>query len=47
MRMRIELIFPYLLIAFNIGAAIIYAVRGDIRKAVYFASAAVLNITVI
>lgn len=47
MRMRIELIFPYLLIAFNVGAAIIYAVRGDIRKAVYFAAAAVLNISVI
>lgn len=47
MRMRLELIFPYLLIAFNIGAAIIYAVSGNIRKAVYFAAAAVLNISVI
>ena len=47
MQTKIELIFPYLLIAFNIGAAIIYAVSGNIRKAVYFAAAAVLNISVI
>lgn len=38
--------FPVLLIALDLGAAIVYGVSGDVRKAVYWVAAAVLNITV-
>ena len=44
--MKVEHIFPSLLIAMNFGAAIMFGVQGDIRKVVYFVAAAVLNITV-
>ncbi len=44
--MRKELIFPILLIALDIGAAIIYAFGKDYKKAIYWIAAAVLNICV-
>ena len=39
-------IFPILLIILDVGAAVIYAACGDMKKAVYSIAAAVLNITV-
>jgi hypothetical protein len=45
--MRTELIFPALLIIMQVGASVIYMIKGDIRMAVYFGAAAVLNFTVI
>ena len=39
-------IFPMALILLDIGAAAVYANCGDIKKAVYWIAAAVLNITV-
>jgi hypothetical protein len=41
-----EYIFPLLLILLDVGAAIIYAVQKDYKKAVYWLAAAVLNVTV-
>jgi hypothetical protein len=39
-------IFPVILIALDIGAAVIYGVEGDIRKVIYWVAAAVLNAAV-
>jgi len=39
-------IFPIAIISLDIGAAIIYAVQGDYRRAVYWIAAAVLTVTV-
>ncbi len=39
-------IFPLLLIALELGAAIMYGVVGDWSKTVYWAAAAILNIAV-
>ena len=39
-------IFPCTLILLDVGAAIVYAVAGDWKKAVYWVAATVLNITV-
>ncbi len=39
-------IFPCLLIALNIGAAVVCAVTHDFKMAVYWLAAAVLNICV-
>ena len=39
-------IFPSILIALDFGAAVVFAVNGDIKKAVYWIAAAVLNICV-
>ena len=39
-------IFPLILIACNLGAAITYAESGDVRKVIYWISAAVLNAVV-
>ena len=44
--MKSQHIFPVLLIAFNIGAAIVYGFCDDWRKVVYWIAAAVLNIAV-
>lgn len=44
--MKKEYIFPLLLIAMDVGAAGLYAFDGDIKKAVYWVAAAVLNICV-
>lgn len=38
--------FPVLLILLDIGAGIVYASGGDIRKTVYWIAAAVLNVAV-
>ncbi len=43
---RPEHIFPLLLIALDIGAAVMYAKNGDHKEAVYWVAAAVLNICV-
>lgn len=39
-------IFPLLLIALDVGAAAVYLFDGDIKKAVYWIAAAVLNVCV-
>ena len=39
-------LFPILLIIFDLGAAIVYAVNKEYKMAVYWIAAAVLNITV-
>jgi hypothetical protein len=44
---KTELIFPALLILMQVGASVIYMIKGDIRMAVYFGAAAVLNFTVV
>lgn len=41
-----EYIFPLLLILLDMGAAIVYAIQKDYKKAVYWIAAAVLNVTV-
>lgn len=42
----IKYIFPIVLIALDIGAAVVYAAYHDLRMAVYWFAAAVLNIAV-
>lgn len=44
--MKSQYIFPLLLIALDIGAAVVYGISGDLRKVVYWIAAAVLNVTV-
>ena len=39
-------IFPTLLIALDLGAAVVYGISGDWRKVVYWTAAAVLNAAV-
>lgn len=39
-------IFPLCIIALNIGAAVVHAVSGDIKKSIYFILAAAINATV-
>lgn len=39
-------IFPCLLIALDVGAALVYGFSGDWRKTIYWIAAAVLNVTV-
>lgn len=39
-------IFPAVLIALNVGAAIVSATAGDVRKTIYWAAAAILNASV-
>lgn len=46
MKIKSEYIFPLLLILLDVGAAIIYAIQKDYKKAVYWIVAAVLNVTV-
>ena len=46
MKIKPEYIFTLLLILLDVGAAIIYAIQKDYKKAVYWIAAAVLNITV-
>lgn len=40
------MIFPCVLIALDIGAAIVYLINRDYKKAIYWLAAAVLNICV-
>ena len=44
--MKATMIFPTVLIALDIGAAIVYAVGGDLKLAVYWFAAATLTATV-
>lgn len=44
--MKSQHIFPLILIALDVGAAIVYGFSGDWRKLVYWIAAAVLNVTV-
>jgi uncharacterized membrane protein len=44
--MKPTLVFPMLLIAMNLGAALLYACDGNIRLAVYWTAAAILTVTV-
>ena len=44
--MKAEYFFPMLLIALDVGAASVYAFSGDIKKAVYWVAAAILNFCV-
>ena len=39
-------IFPTILIALDLGAAVVYGISGDWRKVVYWIAAAVLNAAV-
>ena len=39
-------IFPTVLIALDLGAAIMYGVNGDVKKVIYWIAAAVLNAAV-
>jgi hypothetical protein len=39
-------IFPTIIIVLSIGAGIVYAILGDVRRAVYWFAAAILNIAV-
>ena len=39
-------IFPLVLIILDALAGVVYAVDGDLKKAIYWVAAAVLNITV-
>lgn len=39
-------LFPSILIGMDIGAAIIYAIAGDWKKAIYWVAAATLTATV-
>lgn len=41
-----EKIFPVVLIALDVCAAVVYACLGDVRHAVYWLSAAVLTVCV-
>lgn len=45
-KIKPEYIFPLLLILLDVGAAVIYTMQKDYKKAVYWIAAAVLNITV-
>lgn len=44
--MKPQYIFPIILIALNVGAAIFYATAKDWRMAIYWIAAAVLNASV-
>jgi hypothetical protein len=43
---KLVYIFPCLLMALDLGAAVFYGVNGDFRKVIYWVAAAVLNATV-
>lgn len=45
-KIRPEHVFPIIMIIIDVGAAIVYAKGGDVKKAVYWIAAAVLNICV-
>ena len=44
--MKATMIFPTVLIALDVGAAIVYAVGGDFKRAVYWVGEATLTATV-
>lgn len=39
-------VFPTIMIALSIGAAVVYAWAGDVRRAIYWTAAAVLTASV-
>lgn len=45
-RMKPQYILPLILIAFDIGAAVVYFLNHDYKKCVYWIAAAVLNVAV-
>ena len=45
-KIKPEYVLPLLRILLDVGAAVIYAVQKDNKKAVYWIAAAVLNVTV-
>ena len=44
--MKPTLIFPTILIALDVGAAVVYAVGGDWKRTIYWLAAATLTATV-
>lgn len=44
--MRTTQILPMILMAIDLGAGIVYACHGDIRRAIYWVAAATLTATV-
>lgn len=44
--MRATLVFPTVLIALDVGAAVVYALCGEFKRAVYWFAAATLTATV-
>lgn len=44
--MKIQYLFPLLLISLDMFAAVVYASQGDLRKTIYWIAAAVLNAAV-
>lgn len=44
--MKPTLIFPTVLIALDVGAAVVYAVGGDWKRTIYWLAAATLTATV-
>ncbi len=45
-KMKVQYIFPILLIVLDVGAAIVYGATGDWKKVIYWVAAAVLNAAV-
>lgn len=45
-RLKPEQYFPAVLILLMVGAAVVYAAQGDGRKALYWAAATVLNLSI-
>lgn len=39
-------VFPSLMIAFSVGAAVVYGLGGDVRRTIYWMAAAVLTAAV-
>lgn len=46
MKIKAEQIFPLILIALDLAAAAVYFCHKDIKKGIYWVSAAVLSVTV-
>lgn len=44
--MKVQYIFPTILIALDVGAAVMHIPLGDVRKVIYWLAAAVLNAAV-
>ena len=44
--MKPTLVFPTVLIALDVGAAVVYAIGGEFKRAVYWFAAATLTATV-
>ena len=39
-------VFPARLVALDVGAAVVYAIEADVRRAIYWLAAAVLTVVV-